>query len=458
MSTKDLKGLANLLARLDAAAPIVARRDMYYRGRQPLRFMVDEVDEQLSGFNVNLCRVAVQALAERLRVTGFDVKVDGRDVSDRAWELWRRSNMDMLLGPLLADALALGSAYLIPWVDGVGRAVITGETADHVAVEHDPITGGVVAAVKRWQVTDANGVVVEEHAVKYLPTRIVHLRKSAATGRYAFVSAVDNPLEVVPVVPLINVDRVGDRVGYSVIDDMAPLVDALSKLMADMLTASEAVARPRRWATGVNLEDDEDSGFMVDAPGDDGFMVDGPVPPVPGREPDAVKSPFADDNRMMVSEDPASKFGQLPGADLKGYQTAADLILQQIMAVSALPAHMAGVTTSNPATAEAMRASESSLTTRGEHSIRVFDAPVEWAVRLLVAIDEGVSPERVEASTRWADPATRSVAQEADAAVKLHADGLLSLDEARQRVGIDPTTTNDEGAAPVAADVEGDDQ
>ena len=65
MSTKDLKGLANLLARLDAAAPIVARRDMYYRGRQPLRFMVDEVDEQLAGFNVNLCRVAVQALAVR---------------------------------------------------------------------------------------------------------------------------------------------------------------------------------------------------------------------------------------------------------------------------------------------------------------------------------------------------------------------------------------------------------
>lgn len=449
MTTKDLKGLANLLARLDAAAPTVARRDMYYRGRQPLRYLVDDVDKQLAGFNVNLCRVAVQALAERLRVTGFTVTVDGRDVSSRAWQLWTSSNMDMLLGSLLADSLALGSSYLVAWVDGAGRATVTGETAEHVAVERDPVTGGVIAAVKRWTVTDANGVEVEQHAVKYLPTRIVHLRKTGATRRWALVRAVDNPLGVVPVVPLTNIDRVGDPVGYSVIDDMAPLVDALSKLLADMLTASEAVARPRRWATGVTLEDDDTAGFMVDD-GADGFMVDGPaagpVPPA-GREPDAVVSPFADDNRMMVSEDPSSKFGQLPSADLKGYQTAVELVLQQIMAVAALPSHMVGITSSNPATAEAMRASEASLTSRAESRIRVFDAAVEWAVRLLVAIDAGVSPDRVTATARWADPATRSQAQEADAAVKLHADGLLSRDEARQRVGLDPVTDNDNAGA-----------
>lgn len=450
MSIAELKGLGNLLARLDAAAPIIGRRDMYYRGRQPLRFLVDDVSADLRGLNVNLCRVAVQALAERLRVTGFRVAVDGRDVSERAWELWRGSNMDMLLGSMIADALALGSSYLVVWVDSDGRPTVTGEKAELVAVERDPINGGVIAAVKRWQVTDAAGVVVEEHAVKYLPTRIVHLRKTADRGRYEFVSAVDNPLGVVPVVPLVNVDRVGDRAGYSVIDDLAPLVDALSKLLADMLTASEAVARPRRWATGVTLEDDE-PGFTADDY-TDGFTADaaplappaGEVPPA--ADPDGVQSPFADDNRMMISEDPASKFGQLPGADLAGYKTAVELLMQQIRAVAALPAHMAGVSTTNPSTAEAMRASESSLTTRAESRIRVFDAPIQWAIRLLVAIDAGVPPARVSAEVLWADPSTASPAQAADAAVKLFQEGLLTRAEARQRVGLEPDNY-DNGAA-----------
>ena len=38
---------------------------------------------------------------------------------------------------------------------------------------------------------------------------------------------------------------------------------------------------------------------------------------------------------------------------------------------------------------------------------------------------------------RWADPATRSVAQEADAVVKLHQSGLLPADYALARLGYD---------------------
>jgi hypothetical protein len=36
----------------------------------------------------------------------------------------------------------------------------------------------------------------------------------------------------------------------------------------------------------------------------------------------------------------------------------------------------------------------------------------------------------------WADPATRSAAQEADATTKLYAAGLLTQEEARERLGI----------------------
>ncbi|MEJ7690809.1 MAG: hypothetical protein WKF76_10475 [Nocardioidaceae bacterium] len=41
----------------------------------------------------------------------------------------------------------------------------------------------------------------------------------------------------------------------SEIEDIKPLVDALNKSLVDMMTTSEYVGRPRRWATGIELEE-----------------------------------------------------------------------------------------------------------------------------------------------------------------------------------------------------------
>ena len=420
MTTKEL------LAVLEAAQPLVERRDIYFRGVQPLRFMADSVDRQVAGFTANLARVAVAAVAERIVMQDVSAMVRGRDVSDRARQLVRDADLPMVLQSVFVDMLALGSAFLIVWVDGQGRPVVTGESARQVAVVRDPVTRGVSAAVKRWTVCDAAGVVTAEHVVKYLPDRIVHLVRDDSRGTLSFVSQVDNPLGVVPVVPLVNVERIHDDQGMSVVDDVAPLLDALNKVFSDMLTTSEAVARPKRWATGVALEDDT-AGFSADG---DGFSVDD------GGGDDVARSPFKDSDDLWVAEESEARFGQLAGAGMGGYKTAVDLIVQQIMAVTALPAHMVGITTSNPATAEALRASEVALAARAASRIRVVNRPLEWALRLLVAADQGVPPGDVEVALSWRDPATRSVAAEADAAAKLAQANIVSTSEARQSVGV----------------------
>ena len=266
--------------------------------------------------------------------------------------------------------------------------------------------------------------------MKYLPNEIVHLVRNEKRGKWAFIGSTPNPLGVVPVVPLINVERIHDDTGASVVDDLAPLVDALNKLVTDMLTTSEAVARPKRYATGVTLEDavvgfDADAGFAADD--------EDQAPEILDEDP-GVESPFQDSDDMWIAEEAEAKFGQLPGADMNGYRTGVDLVMQQIMAVTSLPAHLVGITTSNPATAEALRASEVALASNASSRVRVITRPMEWAVRLLVAVAEGVSPDRVSVRLQWADTTTRSVAQEADAAVKLHAEGIVDDEEARQSV------------------------
>lgn len=423
-----------LLARLDRAQPIVRQRDMYFRGDQPLRFLKDKL-APVMGFRSNLAEVAVTAVAERITLESVTASINFPtgpvDVSERARALVQDSDFPMLLQSLITDMLAVGSAYIMVWVDGLGRPVVTGESAEQVAVSRDPITGGVTGAVKRWQVLDSSGVLTEEHVIKYGPKQIVHLKRGDTRGKLTFVSAVDNPLGVVPVVPLVNIKRLNDHTGSSVIDSLAPLLDALNKVIVDMLTTSESVARPKRYATGVVLEDDED-GFIAD----EGFTAESELP---ADDSPGVESPFKDSDDLWISEQAEAKFGQLAGADLGGYKTAVDLIIQQIMAVTSLPGHMVGVTTSNPSTAEALRASEVALSSNAESRVRVINRPVEWAVRLLVALDYGVPPALVDVKNQWASTATRSVAQEADAAVKLVSQEVITADEARSNVGIKET-------------------
>lgn len=425
--------VTELLTRLDREQATVARRERRYRGDTQLRYASTEVTGDLALFGVNLCALAVDAVAERMRVKTFRVLVGERDVTDRVRAEWRRSNMDQHLMPVLVDALALGACYLTVWPDTPGRPVITPESARHMTVARDPLTSEVIDAVKRWRELDHNGTAVATHVVHYGREQITRYRADGYGGRLVPVegAAVANPLGVVPVVPLVNIERVGDTSGASVIDDLAHLVDALGKLLADMLVASEDVARPRRWATGVDLDDgDDDDGWTADGDLDDPDTLASDEPPAP------AVSPFDSGNRMFTVESPDAKFGQLPGADLAGYKTGVELILQQIMAVSALPAHMVGVTTANPSSADAIRAAEASLTARAEARIAVLGVAIERALALVAAFTEHVDPRDVDVRVRWASTATKSTAQEADAVTKLFSLGILDVAEAREMMGL----------------------
>lgn len=415
-----------LIRSLELAQPAIRERDRRYRGQQKLRYTIDDVKGDLEYFGVNLCRLAVNSVAERMRVKGMKVSVNGRDVSERARRLWLASGMDQSLQSLLADALALGASYVTVWVDRHGRPTMTPESAERMITSHDPITGEVVDAVKRWYETDEQGVLVAEHVVHYGTDQIVRYVRGEAGRLEVQGEPIDNPTGVCPVTPLINAERLGDMTGHSVIDDMGDLVDALSKVLADMLVTSEAVARPKRYAVGVELEEGTHDGFTADETQDPDLEVY-----------DTARSPFGEGNSMWTVESPDAKFGQLPGSDLNGYRTAVDLLIQQIQAVSALPGHMIGVSSSNPASADAIRAAEASLTARAESRIRVLGMGIERAMQVLVAIDQEVGPEEVDAEIHWSSPATKSMAQESDAVTKLYALGLLERDEARQLIRVD---------------------
>lgn len=413
--------LVLLLQRLNEPLARYADLDRYYDGKQPLAFLSPEAKTALGNrFGVmssNIPRLAVTALAERLCITGFNG-------DEGIWADWVRNDLDQTSGVAHREALLLGDSYVIVWADQFGQPLVTVESAKQVAVLNDPGTRQTYAAIKRWE--DITAKTTE--AVLYLPDRILRLRANqqgaVATG-FQIVGEIANPLGVVPVVNLRNTDRIIGDWGSSEIDDLKPLVDALNKSLADMMVTSEYVGRPRRWATGIELEErpvlDEDGNPVLDED-------DQPVM--------AAVNPIPEGNRAMISENDASKFGQLQSADLSGYEASVRVILGQIMAVSTLPAHYVGVFTDNPASADALRAAEASLTARAEARQATFGRAWEQVARLMVAVRDGRNLDLIgDIRVQWSDAATRSVAQEADAVVKLFQAGLLPQAFALAKLG-----------------------
>ncbi|CAN5754311.1 hypothetical protein BH09ACT7_BH09ACT7_32420 [soil metagenome] len=421
--------LTLLIRRLNEPLARYAELDRYYTGRQPLAFLSPEAKAALGNrFGVmasNICKLSVTALAERLRINGFSG-------DSQLWADWLRCDMDQLSGVAHREALLLGDAYAIVWADRYGRPNVTVESAKQVAVLTDPGTRQITAAIKRWEDRERNTT----DAVMYLPDRIVKLHAEQAgavtPGGFRMVDEIANPLGVVPVVNLRNTDRIIDSYygatfdyGCSEIEDLKPLVDGLNKSLMDMLCTSDVLGRPRRFATGIELSEapvlDVDGNPVLD---DDGQPVTTEVNPIP------------EGHRAMISENSEAKFGQLAAADLAGYEASVRVLLGQIMAVSTLPAHYVGVFTDNPASADALRAAEASLTARAEARQQTLGRSWEQVAKLMIAVRDGRDPQLIDdIRVQWADAATRSVAQEADSVTKLFQTGLLPRDYALKKLG-----------------------
>lgn len=419
--TTDL--LTQLLTELNAPQARYAALERYATGTQPLAFISPEsrkaLGNRLSRMVSNIPALAVSSLVERLRIVGFS--------DPRAWNLFVDNDLDQLAAEAMSDALTYGSGYVLVWAKD-GQPVASVESPRECAVLRDPADRSVIAGVKRYE-TDT-----DTHVYIYLPDSVQHWhasRKGASHSDLRHVETVEHHLGTVPLVPIDNPRR------RSELDDLAPLCDGLNKLLLDMMVASEAAGRGRRWVTGLELTEQP----VLDTDGIP-VLVDGePLTEAVNPVDELASVAWA------IGESPETKFGTFGEADLSGFEAGVRITLSQIMAVSALPSHYLGILTSQPTSADALRASEASLTARAEARQQTFGRAWERVGQLLIAVSTGATPEDIPVRIRWADASTRSTAQEADAATKLYQSGLFSRATVLRRLGL----TDDEIAAELAA-------
>ena len=430
IDAKYEKARDRLRGNLRLASKQLTIYDQYLDGDQPLKFLSPLLKEQLgtkaTEVVVNIARHATDAYENRLDIEGF--RLGGKDdADDELWQVWQHNEGDLLSQQAHFETLGLSRAYTITGEGDDTVPLITLHSPFDALHEDDVRTHQVRYGFLQW--TDEDGVKWEE---LYHPNGRYTWWRDTKRREWVYDSHEDNDFGLPRMVPLINdprmlgrkrPGRLDQRLGRSVFHDVIPLADALNKTLTDMMTSLEFHAMPRRWATGLSEDDfvDEETG-----------------------KPLATFELIA--GRMWGVESKDVKFGQFPEADLTNFHSTGKMLMQVATQLLGLPPHYLSFAGDNPASADAIRSSESQLVKKAERKQAILASRWE-RVQRLVLLTQG-KPDNDDAKqieTLWRDPATPTIAQKADATVKLvqakdsEGRSIITVDQAREDLGYTST-------------------
>jgi hypothetical protein len=435
-------------------APEIEIWERYYEGAHRLQFATSRFRQTFGNlfheFADNWMSLIVDATAERLNIQGFrfsgDLGPDAAYEGDAdAWEIWRDNDLPSQSDIAHVEAIKLGRSYALidPWnKTALGNPVITVEHPAQCTVAcHAHNKTQRKAALKTW--TDHTGyiranVYMQDMVYRFqTDTRVTEDRASrfgdgfytaiygnlfpldfvgppsAFLGKDAkwipydgnvpggdgFPAFIPHDLGVVPVVPLHNNPslKIGGR---SDIAPIIPIQDALNKLVMDMIIASEFASFNQRWATGIEIPKDPDTGLPIS---EERFI--GAV------------------SRLWTSADPETKFGQFQASDLGNYVKAIEMLIQHIAAITRTPPHyLLGQAGSFPS-GDSLAATETGLVAKTKRKMTNFSPSWEEVMRLAFKAKGDPRGDQM-AETVWADPEQRIRAARIDGAIKMSTIGV----------------------------------
>lgn len=436
--------LKTLGAHLTARAPIITRLDDYYRGEHPLAFAGQKFREAFGGlfdeFADNFCGLVVDAVEERLNVEGFRFSAgeDAKADAD-AWDIWQANGLDADSQLAHLEALITGESYALVWPDP------NDDAKPRITIEHPSQTivapalsnhRARAAALKRY--IDEDGY---EVAYLYTPETVFRFRSRTRNRQGALHATpswvpedrpnvdpaeVTNGFGVVPVIPLVNRPRLlGSRyrhrllgLGESEIRTVVPVQDAINKLVADLMVASEYGAFRQRWATGIEI----------------------PVDPV-SKEP---VEPFkAAVSRLWVGQpaedsDIEPRFGEFEQTDLTNFVKAVEMLVQHVASQSRTPPHYFYLSGQFPS-GESIKSAETGLVSKAQRKQRYFGEAWEDVLRLAFTVTgDTAKADFTAAETIWKDPESRTESEHVDAVQKKSALGVPQ-EQLWEDLGYSPT-------------------
>lgn len=407
--------LPYLVQRHDAELPSLEGLDAYYEGEQGLSYMhpeiLAEVQDRLKAVIIGWPQLVVDAIEERLDITGF--RLPGEEGADKdLWEVWQYNDLDEQAPQAHVDALALSRSYVtVGTRENSDIPLVTAESPLELYAAIDPRDRTVQAALRRINQPEDLLKVAERSATLYLPNETIWYDWQG--GAWKESNRDKHGLGEVPVTPIVNRPRLRQarktransyqlRYGRSELASVLPLSDAANKLATDMMVAAEFVAIPQRGFLGVG------PGAFRDASGNQlspTQVLMGQLLAIPGKGNDTKTFEFST-------------------ADLGKFIDAINALAHIVAAMAGLPPQYLGYATDQPASADAIRSAESRLIKRAERKQVAFGGSWERVMRLVRRFQDPASaddPALHRMETMWRNAATPTIAQAADRAIKLYA-------------------------------------
>lgn len=398
-----MKQLTDRQGRLD-------RLNRYYCGDPDLPWGPENCKPMFRRFQekarANWAELIVEAVRERMKVTGFRTGATGDDNGDaEAWRIWQGNSLDADQKLVHRDSLSMSLGYcIIGGVDPeIGVPVITPEDPRQVICESDPVRRRKVrAALKVF----ADDTAEADLAYLYLPGRVYRAQRRRQNGEQLNVdpSAWDwadvksLPAVVVPVVEFPNRPKTGSApMGEfeGVIDD----IDRINVMILQRMTIAVLQAFKQRAVKGVPIHDDQ------------------------GRQIDYGDIFAADPGAMWQLPDSAEiwESGQ---ADLTPVLESVKADVRDLAATTRTPMHYLFPDAAN-GSAEGASLMREGLTFKTQD--RIDDLSESWERAMSIAFLFQGDTERaslVDMEAIWQPPERFSLAERYDAASKATAAGV----------------------------------
>lgn len=407
--------IARMRTQLQFERTPLALREAYYNGRQVVQDLHISIPPQLRGLHVVIGwpRIGVDAIEQRLDIESWRYSDASDDSDDDLLSIWTANDGATESGLAHLDAFVHGRSYATVGAnDDGGPSLIAVESPKDMTVLWDSRRRIITAALREWEVNGRPAVTL------YLPDETIHAEDSQHGMRV--VERDEHRLGQVPVVRLVNRQRVADRGGHSEITpEVMSITDAACRTLLGMEVAREFYGAPQRYILGAS-----ESAFQ-DASGNPVSAWQTYIGRVLALERD--------------EEGNVPAVGQFAAYDPSTYTRILDLYARIMATQLGLPPHYLGYTTDNPASADAIRSTEAQLVKRAERKQRAFTAGWSQVMRLALLVRDGSLPPNADKiEPVWRNPATPTIAASTDAAVKLVTAGVIpaSSDVTLEMVGL----------------------
>lgn len=385
--------IAILTADLKAHRPTYLTYRNYYDGEQPIRFAGEKLQhafgEELNELVCNRVAPAVDAVADRLQIQGFTTTSGA--ANDRAAEIWQRNGMDRVHGEVHTEALTAGDGYVLVWPDADGKALMYVQRAEWIAVDFDlEHPGELRVAAKAWRLADKRwrlNLYYRDRLEKYITHNAIDEPNAPDNEKLYEPFIEDNeawpvPYDqswtgTVPIFHFANNGRTGEY-GRSEVKALMSLQNRLNMTLANLAIAEEFQSYRQRWATGLQLILDPETGKPV--------------------------SPFtAGAGQLWVSPNEAAKFGDFEAANLEMFSNTAEGHEIRMARTARIPLYhllQAGA----PESGEALKTAEEPFVKKVLDRMRSFGPVWEAAMGHALKI-EGTEPD---VRVNWARAETRN--------------------------------------------------